>query len=373
VPKAFVLGALLAAASLVSGRNGPALAAEEGAGPAVNGSGSVERRTIDSGYVFIDGQYLPPPYEIEETEEGVLINGLLVKADQFPQPSRPGGPGLQGVGFRGGPWHASGRSFSPTGDSRRFAGGFFSLPRRVAHRLESEAAIIAFADRPLLILEAGPMLQDLFRVLADRDPDSTALNSVVGILPVEADRDQLADWLATYQPPAELAAHARSIIERAEAVAESNMEEIAAVRRIDRFAYPLTVAGMVLAVLASGHLLKTIPSREPRSSSESSPQLMRFVLISAALVFCLSSLDLIWTVLAADANQIRELNPLGNRLIDKPQTLVAFKLSATLVSCALLVALRRYPSAQVASWWLCLVCTMLTFRWLLFNSMFLGT
>jgi hypothetical protein len=49
-----------------------------------------------------------------------------------------------------------------------------------------------------------------------------------------------------------------------------------------------------------------------------------------------------------------------------------FKATATLLSCSLLLFLRRHPRAQLASWWLCLVCTLLTFRWLVLNSMFVA-
>jgi hypothetical protein len=239
--------------------------------------------------------------------------------------------------------------------------------------LDSEAAIVAFEGRPLVIFESGPLLHDLLRVLTRRDVDSQSLKNVLDTLSDDQDRDQWTTWLSTYRAPDELAERATAVIEMVEAIDSSNRAEVAAVRRIDRFSYPLSVAGMVLAVLASGHLLKSIPSRDPQLAAGQTPQLTRFVLTSAALVFSLSALDLIWTILAAQAGQIRELNPLGQGLIEDPASLVAFKLSATLISCALLVALRRHHSAQIASWWLCLVCTMLTFRWLMFNSMFMGT
>jgi len=69
---------------------------------------------------------------------------------------------------------------------------------------------------------------------------------------------------------------------------------------------------------------------------------------------------------------MRELNPLASRLISDPEALVAFKVVATLLGCGVLFALRRHSRAQLASWWMCLVCTMLTFRWLMFNSMFIA-
>ncbi len=130
---------------------------------------------------------------------------------------------------------------------------------------------------------------------------------------------------------------------------------------------------MVLAVLASGHLMNSLPARAPEGALVEESKVMRAALISVGLVFLLSSLDLVWTILATQAGQMRELNPLGNGLINDPQSLVVFKSVATLTSCCILAALRRYHIARLASWWLCLVCTILTFRWLAFNSMFLGS
>jgi hypothetical protein len=43
-----------------------------------------------------------------------------------------------------------------------------------------------------------------------------------------------------------------------------------------------------------------------------------------------------------------------------------------LTACSILLALRRYRGAQVASWWLCLLGAMLMFRWLTYNSLFLS-
>jgi hypothetical protein len=251
------------------------------------------------------------------------------------------------------------------------------LQRRIVHRLEEDSAIIAFDDRPFVVIESGDQVDQLLKHFVRRDLDAAALENLLGILAPADDHDHWKQWLATYEPPDQLVSRACDRVEQFEAVASANQAEVAAVRRIDQFSYPLSLIGMVLAVVASGHLLQSAPARHdhqpPLLAQQSSPYMMRFVLIAAALVLALSMLDLAWTVLAAQAGQMRELNPLGRGLIDDPMMLAAFKLSATLLSCGLLVALRRYHCAQVASWWLCLVCTILTYRWLTFNSMFMGS
>jgi hypothetical protein len=379
------LGRVLVALVLTAGlANGSTQAAEAASQPAAGLTSlpapAEDGRTVDTGYVFIGGEYVPAPYHVQQTEEGVLINGHLIKADQFPRFNAAGRGGFAGPGraawqemHQEGSRQGAGRAIFLTRDTRRPV-PFGGLRGRTIYRLEQEAAIFALDDRPLVVLDSASVVNDLLRIFAGLDQDSSSLANVLAALPREADADFWKTWLTTYEPPPQLVARAKEKCETSEAVETANHEQLAAVRRLDTYSYPLSVFGMVLAVLASGHLLKSVPTSDAKSSvEEPRPHLVRFVIMAAGLVFLMSSLDLAWTLLAAQAGQMRELNPLGQNLIDDPASLVAFKLSATLVSCGLLVALRRHHAAQLASWWLCLVCTMLTFRWLLFNSMFLGS
>ena len=86
-------------------------------------------------------------------------------------------------------------------------------------------------------------------------------------------------------------------------------------------------------------------------------------------VVALSLLDLVWTLLVSQAGTMRELNPVGGRLIDDPVKLVAFKVAMTGLAAGLIFKLRYYRRAQLASWWACLILTLLIVRWLTFNSM----
>jgi hypothetical protein len=75
-------------------------------------------------------------------------------------------------------------------------------------------------------------------------------------------------------------------------------------------------------------------------------------------------------LLASQAGVMHELNPLGAKLVNSPTALIAFKGAATFVAASLLASLRYHRRAQLAAWWLCLVCALVTCRWLVFNSMF---
>jgi hypothetical protein len=251
-------------------------------------------------------------------------------------------------------------------------GGFGSPQWRLAQRLRNESVVVVFEDRPLVTLDSRGSSLAFLRVVANPDLESKAFQEVLDELQHDEDRELWINWLRGYRAPDDLLQRATAVVHRADAAEASNLAQVAAVRRIDKFSYPLTVLGMALAVLASGHLLKSVPSRLREDAPEASKQ-MRATILSATLVLFLSALDLAWTILAAQAGQMRELNPLGDGLIDDPYRLIAFKSSATLLSCGLLIALRHHHIARLAAWWLCLVCTILTFRWLAFNSMFLGS
>jgi hypothetical protein len=133
---------------------------------------------------------------------------------------------------------------------------------------------------------------------------------------------------------------------------------------MERSAYPLTIVGMLLGVFALGHTLKW-SSANPSGESATS-----FVKTALLLILAMSCLDLIWTALAGAAGQMKELNPMAVGIINSPTALIVFKSSVTLLACGILMFLRSQPKAQFATWWMCLVCVLLTFRWVVFQSLF---
>ncbi|MFG0332012.1 MAG: DUF5658 family protein, partial [Maioricimonas sp. JB049] len=106
--------------------------------------------------------------------------------------------------------------------------------------------------------------------------------------------------------------------------------------------------------------------------TDASPQALRMLRRSVLLIVVLSLFDLVWTILASQAGQMKELNPLASYFVHDPVGLIMFKSLATCLAVGLLVAMRHYRRAQTATWWLCLVCTLLLFRWLTFSSMYVA-
>lgn len=341
--------------------------------PGVVGDAAAVEAVAETGFVVLDGTYVAPPYVVRATAEGLTINGRAVRSP-LPEPSWGGGRGAgRGGGRFGGGRFGGGRFGRDDGEGGRGPGRMMDPARRIVRRLENGSVLVAFDGHPAVFLSPGRQQNEFFEAVRTRDPETDAFRSLLRGLPSDADRDAWSNWLAGIDPSDELWKHADEAVRAGEAMTEANRHGIAASRRLDGLAYPLTVAGMVLGVLALGHLLRSFPQTTEGGENPTVREIfVRATVISVGLVVALSALDLVWTLLAAQAGQMRELNPLASQWIDDPQRLLAFKAAATLVGCGLLFALRRHPRAQVAAWWLCLVCTVLTFRWVVFNSMFIA-
>ena len=147
----------------------------------------------------------------------------------------------------------------------------------------------------------------------------------------------------------------------------------APLRRFHTSIYLLTVFGIGATVFALGTLLSYRPvEKMPWSNVNLSKDAMQLVLRSVVLLIGLAVLDLICTTMSSRTASFWELNPLGAVVIQSPLILGTFKIGATLISGGILLALRRYHGAQVASWWLALFCTILAIRWVTYNSMFMA-
>ena len=231
--------------------------------------------------------------------------------------------------------------------------------------------VLALAELPAIVLE--PREAELcLKVLLDRDPDGQALAKLVETLPANFDVETLSNWATAYTPVEPFLTPAVALLNSSEARTLENYNTIEANRRLQAFAYPLTMFGMVMSVLSLGHLLQSAPRPKFEVVSDAwKSELAKATVYSLGLVIVLSALDLVWTVLASQAGQMTEINPIGNQLIESASLLSLFKALATLGSCALLFFLRHHPRAQLAAWWICLICTVLTFRWLVLHSMFI--
>ncbi len=327
---------------------------------------SRQRVPFDLGYLFIDGRYLPPPYEINLSSDTVSINGKEFAKDYFDlseyeQPiardlsEMRGGRRMMHGGARF-LWRRGGGSLRPLARfSDELNGAKFGF------------VVVLFQHRPPLFLDGMRSGHDLLAALARRSdftpnaPPWTELE--------KEQQDTVQRLVSSFQPTDEFVDRASKDVQQVEEAAISGQQIAIANIWLDRISYPLTVFAMALVVLGFGHLLSNRPQHEPEGTDWSKRR--QFVAKSLTIVALLSAVDLIWTIAASSSGSMREMNPLGSEMITDPLQLFLFKASITSTSIGILYWLHRLPIAQVASWWCCLLMTLLTARWVVFQSMFL--
>lgn len=127
----------------------------------------------------------------------------------------------------------------------------------------------------------------------------------------------LRSHLLELRSDTDLMARAAELISVQDAMGVRNQRSTQSVRRLDQFAFPLSLAGMLLVVFSTGQLLLKRPpdGKELNGrSDESSSNTFLFVI----LIVAFSVLDLIWTILASHDGTMRELNPIGRHFISDP-------------------------------------------------------
>ncbi len=330
---------------------------------------TIEGQPIDAGFVILDGEYLPRPYVVGRRGDDLLVNGRLVAGGWFAE-GRPG-PGMgrgRGPGMGRGP--GGGRGWPPRRTRQP------NMLARVERRLTDNDLLIRLEDATVRFIASDEAILVLDALLSDAAREA----KVRALMDLEGELISPAEWsglVESFQPTAELARIVRPLAEPYKRVLEQDRashERLMSngVFRSREMKYAVTVAAFVLAVLALGNLMSQRPKIDARwrdvdSTGEGVPAVAKNVL----LLVLLGLFDLACTFIAEQAGGFTEMNPLGTHLTGSPVALVSFKTAALVGACGILMALRRYRGAQVASWWLCLVCTVLAFRWLTYNSMFL--
>lgn len=318
------------------------------------------------GFVFVDGEYLPPPYVIKEAGSSVEINGHAVQMaasatrtanarqiDSHRGPWRGGRFDRRGMRMNAHRW---GAPEPPELDQATYVANYLSL----------NAILVVEAEEEISFLCHERQIYEFLTRLLEAEKGDHSLHHVFKPAVTASQRVSAYD----FSPSPSLVERARKVIAEIDGLAADGLAAEKGIRRLSMFAFPLTIAGMLLSCLASGHLI-SYPPRPLGPDADASVRMIsqRATVICLALLIALSGLDLAWTLLASQAGQMVELNPLGSRMVDDPYSLVAFKISITLASCGILFAFRRRHSARLASWWLCMALTLLTCRWLVFNSM----
>ncbi|MFG0264913.1 MAG: DUF5658 family protein [Rhodopirellula sp. JB055] len=368
--------------------------------PRNRGSASLKPIETDQGFLLIDGVYVETPYSIDVSadEQSIVINGVSYDADYFDlsqlarQRGREGrGPGMgrgPGGGRRGG-GGARGWDDGFETQNEYFRGGqWINGNGAESDPLEKDSLAIRRLLQSLQMLEWGAINvldqgqspwqlwhdqsgHELLEALLAKSKGE-AYNTDV---PEQASNSGYDErWVTTivnFEPSPSFRDRAEEAVALVNEAEAQHAAAQAANLLIARLNYPITMLALVLVVFAVGHLMAE--ASQIFSSTEEptdTPSVRKKLVISLVIIGLMSGIDLAWTLLAHQSGTMRELNPVGSRLIENPYGLVVFKILITSMSLALLFYLRQKPLARKATWWCCLVLTLLTARWLTFQSLF---
>lgn len=318
--------------------------------------GKFVSQPTDEGFVFVNGEFLPRPYTFRASGKLTFVNDVIIAEELLSVASMLDLDNEEGDG-RG----ARRRSQETDQTYAGYLSESFAQSRQV---------IVFFEGQSPALLSKTAGGNDLLSVLVSDAHRPELLPQLLARAGSSEVASPWSDWVQSFRPSHIFLAAAKPIVDRIEATVDKDQARHAAMKRLDSFSYPLTIAGMIMSVFAIGHLMSNPPNGgKTPDEIEMSPEVVKIVTRSLILVVALSLLDLVWTLLASQAGTMRELNPVGGRLIDDPAKLIAFKVAMTGLAAGLIFKLRYYRRAQLASWWACLILTLLTVRWLTFNSM----
>ncbi len=299
--------------------------------------------TSDRGGVILDGRYIAPPYRVVAVAEGAEVNGHFVPEEGFNERSR----------------------------RRRDDSARISFADRLLDRLDNGGWLLGWEEGEYGIIGESSISEILYLLSRDRSPNEK-VNELEALDKPWIER---AEWRILVErcelPPSVVETYSATF--DLESFDPALAASIAAPRRyLKTSLYLLTVFGIGATVFALGTLLSYRPHEKmPWSHVNPSKHATQLVLRSVILLIGLAVLDLVCTTISARTASFWELNPLGAIALTSPLLLGSFKIGATLMSGSILLALRRYHGAQVASWWLALFCTVLAIRWVTYNSMFM--
>ncbi|MEM8733467.1 MAG: DUF5658 family protein [Planctomycetota bacterium] len=347
--------------------------------------------TAEDGLLFHNGEYIPAPYFVEFKGSDVTVNGRLLKLknerereDEVRRDVGGNGRGRGQRNGRGGPGRGGPRDLPPrqramfdAGSRRRelVPSDATIAPetaerdaRRIAAGLKRGEHVVVFDGTPLKILQSPADRFFLADAFLSSELTEVQRREFVGLGPVGS-RDKWDAWVDEFTPTPSLQTVLEEDRDSFLATERRERATIAARHRLESAAYPLTIAAMVLGVIAFGHMLQWVAQGFVIKGDESIVLGASFSSKALLLMLAMSAIDLTWTILALQAGAMSEVNPMASQFASSPLQLTLFKIIATGGALGILYAWRLQPKVQKATWWMCLVCILLTFRWVVFDSM----
>ena len=364
--------------------------------------------TSQRGSLFLNGHYIAPPYEIRFEKNTASVNGkpfsvIVPRESDDADEEDSGHPHRKSTGLnrrrRGGkaagnsrgqmrsrPMQAAPKNRQrdawvslqknrPPGINRNKDNNRKSVESRqpavetaryVSRVLGSGMTLVLFDNHPVQVIGQGSHEVELYQTLLASHPTPKQIEGLVRYVDSTDAQQTWQEWLISYNPPPDVKALLTERVNKVLSIEQQSGQHIVAKTRLSQFAYPLTVIGMVLSVIAFGNMLHWTGRALNGPESAETPEAVGYTVSALWLMLGMSAIDLIWTILAAQAGAMRELNPLAVGMIETPVQLACFKVVATLTGLGILYAWRERHQIQQATWWMCLVCVLLTFRWVVF-------
>lgn len=338
----------------------------------------LQQKTImaasDLSVVFINGEFVDSPYEIQHEDDFVFVNGRrlqisdAVMNESSEREGRNRGFGRGGGpedGWGGGPGGGRRGQRSEAGGGRTISSPSARFARELRDEVQNTGLLIAFDGYPIRIVPIDG--EGLSGHLASAESVTDERLAELNLTESVEETAVWMNWLKGYEVSSEAQSRIQSIIDGVIAYETEHQSSIAQVARLEQYAYPLTVLGMLLGVIALGYMLQW--AGNGLHQFETTPQSERYVVIALCMMAGMATIDFIWTVLAGQAGQMKEVNPLAASFVESPTELAVFKILATGIGFSILYFWRRRPQIRQATWWMCLVSVLLTFRWVMFDSM----
>lgn len=285
--------------------------------------------TIHAGFVFWDGQYQPLPYTLAEYEGGISLNG------------RPLGEKLP-------PEQMTLVAISETlkrGDS------LVVLPGPSPRFIPTGTASMMFEN-----ILAGP-------------GEPISMSDRGGWNPVGV---SLCEWNLHFQDmelTAEFRMRAEELIARVGETRSRNDWSQTVSYLFHQCGYVFTVTALVLVTFAVGQLLGSHRLLVSPEASSLDPKTIEWAFsVNLRLIVALAALDLVWTIGAASAGEMTELNPIGSHLIHSPWALAVMKSVSTLIAVSIFHSCRFHPLVRKANWWACTVYMLVGMRWVFLSG-----
>lgn len=286
-------------------------------------------KNVQSGFVFWDGQYLPLPYTLTEGGNCIYLNGRLLGPFQ----------------------HSEQQSLGTIADQLERGDALVVLPGPSPRFVSAVTASMIFEN--VLASPGEPV------TIGSRD----------GWNPVGVSLDEWNQHFQHMEITAEFRDRAQSLIDWVNDVRSQADWCLWKQAMFAKCGYLLTVGAIVLVTLAVGQLLGSHRLLVSPEADSVDPKVIDGAFTgNLRLIVALAALDLVWTIGAASAGEMTEMNPIGRQLIQSPWALTLMKSASTLIAVAIFHSCRLHPLVRKANWWACTVYMLVGMRWIFLSG-----